>query len=108
MAGTAGILRTIYIPYAPGSTIDEVSIQANIATAIANPANVIIPDITWSYITYLAFNGSIFVQQDAIKVEMFNTVAGDALIVANLNTLATTLGITPPLPTTSEAFTYGY
>lgn len=108
MATVTGVARHIVVPFdnSGSGQADEQGLLAKLATLVGSTANLIIPDVVVSYISFYNYAAGAFHFNRGIQFDLFCTTAGDPLIVANLATYQTATGVS--IATWSETISYGW
>jgi hypothetical protein len=102
----AGIHRTIIVPYDNNFPVDEQGILTKVATLVGSLANVLTPNLGWQYIQFYQFVAGAWIFGTGIKLELLETVLGDAVVLANLPAFQTALGVS--IATWSDSMTFGF
>jgi hypothetical protein len=92
MAAVTGTKRTVVVPLPDSGIVDEQGILNAIVSLVATTANLLIPDLSWEYISFYSYSAGAFHFNRGLQFDLFCTVAGDANIAANLTAFQTAMG----------------
>lgn len=108
MASVSGIYRVIVIPFgdADHSESNEAFIISKIPALVGSTANVLVSAVGFDYQLFEAYSGGTFHFGRGVKIEIWETTAGDATIVTNLPAFQTAVGTT--IYTWSISMTWGF
>ncbi|SRR6266567_3946768 len=108
MAVVSGVHRTIIIPFgsAESSGFDETGMLTALASLVASTSNVIVPSAGVGYRTFESFSSGTWHFGRGIAIELWTTVAGDAVVQGNMSAFQATVGST--VYTWAENISFGF
>ena len=105
MASQAGIYRVIVIPFSI-EEINEAFVLSKLPALVGSTSNVLVAAAGIGYQLFEVYSAGVFNFGRGMKLELWETTAGDATIAANLPAFQTAVGTT--IYTWSISMTWGF
>ncbi len=108
MAVVSGIHRTIIIPFgtSEGGGFDEPGMLTALASLVASTSNVMVSSAGVGYRMFESFSAGAWHFGRGIAIELWTTVAGDAIVLGNMPTFQAAVGGT--VYTWSHSISFGF